>query len=67
MAFLDGNRYAQEFPQFGDPLPNAGYAIHQYPAPGAADGMRGVLDPLLARFEAQFPCSTRPRSAPAGT
>jgi endoglucanase len=38
MVFLDGNRYAREFPRFGDPLPNAVYAIHQYPAPGAADG-----------------------------
>jgi endoglucanase len=26
MVFLDGNRYAQEFPRFGDPLPNAVYA-----------------------------------------
>ena len=38
MVFLDGNRYAREFPHFGDPLPNSVYAIHQYPAPGAADG-----------------------------
>ena len=38
MVFLDGNRYAREFPGFGEPLPNAVYAIHQYPAPGAADG-----------------------------
>jgi endoglucanase len=38
MVFLDGNQYAKEFPRFGDPLPNAVYAIHQYPAPGAADG-----------------------------
>jgi endoglucanase len=38
MVFLDGNRYAREFPRFGDPLENAVYAIHQYPAPGAADG-----------------------------
>jgi hypothetical protein len=38
MVFLDGNRYALEFGQFGEPLPNAVYAVHQYPAPGAADG-----------------------------
>jgi hypothetical protein len=38
MVFLDGNRYAREFPGFGEPLPNAVYAVHQYPAPGAADG-----------------------------
>lgn len=38
LVFLDGNRYAREFPEFGEPLPNAVYAIHQYPPPGAADG-----------------------------
>jgi endoglucanase len=38
MVFLDGNRYAREFPGFGDPLPNAVYAVHQYPAPGFAGG-----------------------------
>ncbi len=38
MVFLDGNRYAREFPGFGEPFENAVYAIHQYPAPGAADG-----------------------------
>ena len=38
MVFLDGNRYAREFPGFGEPFENAVYAIHQYPEPGAADG-----------------------------
>lgn len=38
MVFLDGNRYAREFYAFGEPLENAVYAIHQYPAPGAANG-----------------------------
>jgi endoglucanase len=38
LVFLDGNRYAREFPEFGEPLPNAVYAVHQYPPPGAADG-----------------------------
>jgi endoglucanase len=38
MVFLDGNRYAREFPGFGEPIENAVYAIHQYPGPGAADG-----------------------------
>jgi endoglucanase len=38
MVFLDGNRYAREFPCFGEPLENAVYAVHQYPEPGAADG-----------------------------
>jgi aryl-phospho-beta-D-glucosidase BglC (GH1 family) len=38
MVFLDGNRYAREFPCFGEPFENAVYAIHQYPEPGAADG-----------------------------
>src|SRR5215469_9240988 len=38
MVFLDGNRYSREFPGFGEPFDNAVYAVHQYPAPGAADG-----------------------------
>ena len=38
MVFLDGNRYAREFPNFGEPFENAVYAVHQYPEPGAADG-----------------------------
>jgi endoglucanase len=38
MVFLDGNRYAREFPGFGDPFENAVYSVHQYPEPGAADG-----------------------------
>jgi endoglucanase len=38
MVFLDGNRYAREFPGFGEPFENAVYAVHQYPEPGAADG-----------------------------
>jgi endoglucanase len=38
MVFLDGNRYAREFPFFGEPFENAVYAVHQYPEPGAADG-----------------------------
>ena len=38
MVFLDGNRYAREFPGFGEPFENAVYAIHQYPEPGFADG-----------------------------
>ncbi len=38
IVFLDGNRYAREFPGFGEPFDNAVYAIHQYPEPGAADG-----------------------------
>ncbi|HYK71090.1 MAG TPA: glycoside hydrolase family 5 protein [Streptosporangiaceae bacterium] len=38
MVFLDGNRYAREFPAFGEPFENAVYAVHQYPEPGAADG-----------------------------
>lgn len=38
MVFLDGNRYAREFPGFGDGFANAVYAIHHYPAPGSAAG-----------------------------
>jgi endoglucanase len=38
MVFLDGNRYAREFPGFAEPFENAVYAVHQYPEPGAADG-----------------------------
>lgn len=38
IVFLDGNRYAREFPFFGDPFENAVYAIHQYPGPGFAGG-----------------------------
>jgi endoglucanase len=38
MLFLDGNRYSREFPGFGEPFENTVYAIHQYPAPGFADG-----------------------------
>jgi endoglucanase len=38
IVFLDGNRYAREFPCFGEPFENAVYAVHQYPEPGAADG-----------------------------
>ncbi|MHB1498685.1 MAG: glycoside hydrolase family 5 protein [Acidimicrobiales bacterium] len=38
VLFLDGNRYAREFETFGPPLPNSVYAVHQYPAPGAASG-----------------------------
>jgi aryl-phospho-beta-D-glucosidase BglC (GH1 family) len=38
MVFLDGNRYAREFPCFGEPFENAVYAVHQYPEPGAASG-----------------------------
>ena len=54
MVFLDGNRYAREFPAFGEPFENAVYAIHQYPAPGAADGgpYQGEAD--RAAVEADF-------------
>ncbi|MGC8628459.1 MAG: glycoside hydrolase family 5 protein, partial [Acidimicrobiales bacterium] len=38
VLFLDGNRYAQEFADFGEPLPNSVYAVHHYPAPGAMPG-----------------------------
>jgi hypothetical protein len=38
LVFLDGNRYAREFPGFGEPFDNAVYAVHQYPEPGAAEG-----------------------------
>jgi len=38
VLFLDGNRYARDFECFGEPLPNAVYAVHQYPAPGALPG-----------------------------
>jgi len=38
MVFLDGNRYAQDFGSFGEPFGNAVYAVHHYPAPGAAEG-----------------------------
>jgi endoglucanase len=38
MIFLDGNRYAREFPGFAEPFENTVYAVHQYPEPGAADG-----------------------------
>jgi endoglucanase len=38
IVFLDGNRYSREFGALGEPPPNAVYAVHQYPEPGAADG-----------------------------
>jgi hypothetical protein len=46
VLFLDGNRYAREFEGFGEPLANAVYAVHHYPAPGAlaGEGYPGVTD-----------------------
>jgi endoglucanase len=38
ILFLDGNRYAREFDGFGEPVVNAVYAVHQYPAPGSITG-----------------------------
>ncbi len=37
-VFLDGNHYAQQFGDFGEPTENAVYALHQYPVPGSARG-----------------------------
>jgi len=37
IVFLDGNRYAREFGCLGE-YQNAVYAVHHYPAPGAAAG-----------------------------
>jgi endoglucanase len=69
LVFLDGNRYAREFPRFGDPLPNAVYAIHQYPAPGAADGgpypgETHSRDTIAAEFQA-LTAYMRTRDVPA--
>ena len=33
MLFLDGNRFATEFPEFGDAIANTVYSVHQYPPP----------------------------------
>jgi endoglucanase len=38
ILFLDGNRYSQDFSAFGEPLPNAVYALHNYATPGFIDG-----------------------------
>lgn len=38
VVFLDGNRFSADFSGFGDPLPNAVYAIHYYARPGFVDG-----------------------------
>jgi endoglucanase len=61
MVFLDGNRYAREFPSFGEPFDNAVYAVHQYPDPGFArggpypgetDGRHFGPETIMAEFEA---------------
>lgn len=38
ILFLEGNRYGRDFDGFGDPITNAVYAFHQYPAPGSVQG-----------------------------
>jgi len=38
ILFLEGNRYATDFDQLGDPLPNTVYAAHDYALPGFIDG-----------------------------
>lgn len=38
VLFLDGDRYAQEFEHLGDPIEQAVYSLHHYPAPGGLSG-----------------------------
>ena len=38
IIFLDGNRYSQDFSEFGVPMPNVVYTLHNYAAPGFIDG-----------------------------
>jgi endoglucanase len=38
ILFLDGNRFATEFPGFTEPIPNSVYSVHQYPPPCRFDG-----------------------------
>jgi hypothetical protein len=59
IVFLDGNRYAREFPFFGDPFENAVYAIHQYPQPGHADGGPYPGDVDRDAVEAEYQTLTR--------
>jgi endoglucanase len=37
VIFLDGNRHATDFAQFGEPLPNTVYSAHDYALAGFAD------------------------------
>ncbi|MDA8303510.1 MAG: cellulase family glycosylhydrolase [Actinomycetota bacterium] len=52
VLFLDGNSYARDFAGFGPPLPNCVYAVHQYPAPGAARGGPYPGETLGAHYDA---------------
>jgi endoglucanase len=38
IIFLEGNRFSQDFSEFGQPIPNAVYALHDYAAPGFMGG-----------------------------
>jgi endoglucanase len=49
MIFLDGNRFATEFPAFGEAIPNTVYAVHQYPPPCYFDA-----GPYPGEFKGQF-------------
>lgn len=49
MIFLDGNRFATEFPAFGEAIPNTVYAVHQYPPPCRFDA-----GPYPGETEGQF-------------
>jgi endoglucanase len=38
MIFLEGNHFSRDFSEFGQPLPNVVYSLHNYALPGFIDG-----------------------------
>jgi endoglucanase len=38
IIFLEGNRFSRDFSNFGPPIPNVVYTLHDYPAPGFING-----------------------------